>query len=118
MPFFGAPCSDAAGKQLDFAVIQELIRTRKLSRQWDELTESPFVWVHEGLGVDGSAQPRTQIWFDDPESLAHKYQIVHVSGLRGAGMWHVDALNYSAAAGTQAYNDTQRMWQALHAVVQ
>jgi spore germination protein YaaH len=63
---------------------------------------------------DGS---RTQVWFDDPTSLAHKLSLVRTVGLRGAGMWHVDALNYSAAEGTAAFNDTQSMWQALRAAV-
>lgn len=119
MPFFGAPCSDAAGKQLDFAVIKELIRSEGLTEQWDELTESPFVWLDgHDLSPDGSSsRTRTQIWFDDPKSLEHKLGLVRTVGLRGAGMWHVDALNYSTAEGTAAYNDTQRMWQTLRAAV-
>lgn len=119
IPFFGAPCSDAAGRQLDFAVIDQLVHSEDLTVQWDEMSESPFVWRrrHTDTGLSIRSPTLTQLWFDNVTSLEHKLQLVRAVGLRGAGVWHADALNYSAPMTTAANNATQRMWQALKSAV-
>ncbi|RLN97124.1 hypothetical protein BBJ28_00010133, partial [Nothophytophthora sp. Chile5] len=104
VPFFDAPCSDAAGSQVDYGDIRRLIRTQGLVEQWDAVSESPFVWDSP---VEGSQH--FQIWFDSPRSLAIKYRLVRELQLRGVGMWNADTLDYSEGA----LNDTRLMWNAL-----
>ena len=100
VPFFGAPCSDAAGRQIDYGDIRRLVKSHGLVEQWDFLTQTPFVsYSFEGR--------RSQIWFDNLQSLKAKYALVRELGLRGVGMWNADALDYSAV------DDSQLMWGAL-----
>ncbi|EGZ20514.1 hypothetical protein PHYSODRAFT_345489 [Phytophthora sojae] len=104
VPFFGAPCSDAAGGQVDYADVQRLVKRHGLVEQWDPTTETPFVWyAQEGH--------QSQIWFDNPRSLRAKYRLVRELGLRGVGMWNADTLDYSG--GGSAANDTRLMWSSL-----
>lgn len=100
VPFFGAPCSDAAGGQIDYGDIRRLVKSHGLVEQWDPTTQTPFVWY----SLEGR---RSQIWFDNPRSLKAKYALVRELGLRGVGMWNADTLDYSAA------NDTRLMWSSL-----
>ncbi|TMW57473.1 hypothetical protein Poli38472_003398 [Pythium oligandrum] len=105
-PFFGAPCSDAAGKQINYGDIQRLVRTHgNSSRRWDALTSSPYLVYHD-------ANPDTviQLWYDDEESLRAKYRLVKELGLRGVGMWNADTLDYA-----EDLVGSQRMWDALEA---
>ncbi|KAI9905371.1 hypothetical protein PsorP6_013607 [Peronosclerospora sorghi] len=97
VPFFGAPCSDAAGDQINYGDIQRMIKTGPLLNQWDPISQTPFV-------KDGR---QVQIWFDDPRSLRAKYALARELGLRGVGMWNADTLDYLAA------NDSQIMWDSL-----
>ncbi|CAI5711035.1 unnamed protein product [Hyaloperonospora brassicae] len=100
MPFFGAPCSDATGQQVDYGDIRRLIERQGLVEQWDPVTQTPFV------SYSSEGQP-LQIWFDNPRSLRDKYALVRELGLRGVGMWNADTLDYSAA------NDSAIMWSSL-----
>ncbi|CAI5735134.1 unnamed protein product [Peronospora destructor] len=100
VPFFDAPCSDAAGRQIDYGDIRRLVKSHGLVEQWDVLTQTPFV----SYSLDGR---RSQIWFDNLQSLKAKSALVHEFGLRGVGMWNADTLNYSTA------NDSQLMWDSL-----
>ncbi|KAE8888760.1 hypothetical protein PF005_g1898 [Phytophthora fragariae] len=104
VPFFGAPCSDAAGGQIDYADVRRLVKGHGLVEQWDPTTETPFVWYAK----EGSLSRRSQIWFDNPRSLRAKYRLVRDLGLRGVGMWNADTLDYSGAD-----NDTRLMWSSL-----
>ena len=36
-----------------------------------------------------------QLWYDDPESLKIKFNLIESLGLLGAGNWESDSLNYS-----------------------
>ncbi|CEG46320.1 Di-N-acetylchitobiase, putative [Plasmopara halstedii] len=103
IPFLGAPCSDAAGEQIDYGNIRRLIKENGLVEQWDMMTLSPFVWLSTQEGG------QSQIWFDNPRSLEEKYSIVRDLGLRGVGMWNADSLDYSAA------DDSKAMWSSLAA---
>ena len=100
-PFQGAPCSDAAGSQLTYRSILSILRSKNAAIKWDSLTESPYFNYQEG-----TSGQRYQIWFDDPSSLAIKYQIAADYSLRGVGIWHIEALDYSDASAWE-------MWQAL-----
>lgn len=53
------------------------------NRQWSEVFLNPWVSYE-------SASWR-QLWYDDEESLGHKYDLVHDLGIAGTGMW---ALGY------------------------
>ncbi|TDH72338.1 uncharacterized protein CCR75_003425 [Bremia lactucae] len=100
-PFFGAPCSDAAGTQVNYGNVRRLMKSQGLIEQWDPTTLSPFVWYSSPEGG------RSQIWFDNLRSLEAKHALMRELGLRGVGMWHADALDYSLA------NDSQVMWRWL-----
>ncbi|RLN20943.1 hypothetical protein BBO99_00002561 [Phytophthora kernoviae] len=104
VPFFGAPCSDAAGGQIDYSEIRRLVKRHGLVEHWDPMSESPFVWYSP------EGPPRSQIWFDNPQSLQKKYQLVREFDLRGVGMWNADSLDYST---NTAHNDSLLMWSAL-----
>jgi di-N-acetylchitobiase len=106
VPFVGAPCSDAAGGQVDYADIRRLVRRLGIVEQWDPTTQTPFAWLPSDDG------PRSQLWFDNPRSLTAKYQLVRSLGLRGVGMWNADTLDYE---NLEAANDTRLMWSALAA---
>ncbi|RHZ15776.1 hypothetical protein DYB26_014288 [Aphanomyces astaci] len=56
-----------------------------------------------------------QIWYDNVTSLGVKYQMARELDLRGVGMWHVDALDYSGKDDPVA--STLAMWQALRKAV-
>lgn len=94
---------------MDFGDIEKLMKREKLSVQWDAATQSPFA-----VSANGSYQ----IWFDNPQSLRLKYQLVKELGLRGAGMWNADTLDYASSEGDARAHETQTqaMWQALHAI--
>ncbi len=55
-----------------------------------------------------------QVWYDDPESLAAKYELAGRLGLRGVGMWNLDTLNY-VSNDSEVTEQTQKMWQTLDA---
>ncbi|KDO22361.1 hypothetical protein SPRG_11313 [Saprolegnia parasitica CBS 223.65] len=105
VPFRGAPCSDAAGSQLDYRDVMAQLHTTK--RRWDNVTATPY-FVHRNAtgGV-------VQTWYDDPESLQAKFALA--ADLGGLGMWHVDALDYSGKHTPTA--STRAMWQVLHDAV-
>ena len=52
-----------------------------------------------------------QIWYDDPQSLLHKYQFASDKSLRGVGMWQADCLDYGNS--TIAMKTRIPMWNAL-----
>ncbi|KAL4159751.1 hypothetical protein PRNP1_000324 [Phytophthora ramorum] len=103
--FFGAPCSDAAGGQIDYGDIRRLVKSHGLIEQWDPLTETPFVWYSS---PNKGSSRRVQLWFDNPRSLKGKYRLARELGLRGVGMWNADTLDYAANN-----SDTRLMWSAL-----
>ena len=60
-----------------------------------------------------SSGQMTQVWYDDPESLIKKYVYARSEGMKGVGMWHADAIDYSkTAAGRE---EQQAMWGAIRA---
>lgn len=99
--FFGAPCSDAVGGQIEYGDVRRLMKDHGLIEHWDATTLSPFLWYSPPEGG------RLQIWFDNPRSLKKKYALVRGLGLRGVGMWNADTLDYSAT------EDSHAMWSSL-----
>jgi di-N-acetylchitobiase len=105
VPFQGAPCSDAAGTEIDFVIAMALLRDRTTTGpRWNEQYGS--WWFNY---VDDSTGRVHQVWFDDVTSLTLKYQFARAAGLRGVGMWTADFLDYSSPLPQQ----TMDMWHAL-----
>lgn len=126
MSFQGAPCSDAAGPQVNYRDIAAAVR-RGAGRgpdtpsgerwdalvcdapRWDEQQQSP--WAACRWDDDPPSLRRFQVWFDDPRSLAVKYGLAAELGLRGGGTWHLDALDYDCGDGACAA-ETGAIWAA------
>jgi hypothetical protein len=53
-----------------------------------------------------------QVWYDDPASLALKYQVAADYGLKGIGFWNLDCLDYSSA-DKLVQQQTREMWAAV-----
>ena len=105
VPFQGAPCSDAAGTEIDFVIAMALLRDRTTTGpRWNE--EFGSWWFNY---VDEATGTVHQVWFDDVTSLSLKYQFARAAGLRGVGMWTADFLDYSSPLPQQ----TVDMWKAL-----
>lgn len=105
VPFRGAPCSDAAGNQIDYSTVVSHIAKSTVAPEWDSISATPF------LTINGT----TQIWYDNEHSLSLKYGLASQLNLRGVGMWHVDALDYSGKE--TPVESTAGMWNALHDAV-
>lgn len=60
--------------------------------------------------IDKITDRTTQIWFDDPESLAPKYALATKYGLGGVGMWEATKVAYNPNASLP---DAAAMWDSL-----
>lgn len=106
VPFRGANCSDAAGSQLGYNTVINILNTSTTGRLWDATSSSPYFNF-----IDTSSGDTHQMWYDDPESLGLKYQYAVDNSLRGVGMWTANYLDYSdTPEGEQQRN---AMWGAL-----
>ncbi|XP_062868883.1 di-N-acetylchitobiase [Trichomycterus rosablanca] len=105
VPFRGAPCSDAAGKQIPYSTIMKQINNSMSGRKWDEVQLAPYYNYKDGEGKIH------QVWFDDPESISLKAAYVGQQGLRGVGMWNGNILDYSD--DPVAKLQSAAMWNAL-----
>ena len=103
--FRGAPCSDAAGHEVDYGLIQELLKNSTTGRIWNTTFSAPFFDYKATDGVEH------QVWYDDPESLGLKYDYAVGNGLRGIAMWTSDSLDYSNNRNAEA--QTKAMWKTL-----
>lgn len=110
VPFRGANCSDAAGRQIEYSTINDLIIARsEHGRKWCKKYGSPYFNYFDPIGRVH------QVWYDDPESLGMKYMFVRDNKLRGVAVWNSDILDYSDL--TRAKYQTRAMWDALMHVV-
>ena len=105
VPFRGVNCSDAAGKEIEYAEIQDLIISRESDPQWDEDSTSFFFNYEDSVGG------KHQVWYDNPYSLKQKYEIAAKIGLNGVAIWNSDLLDYSDLARSK--KQTKDMWDAL-----
>ncbi|PRP89148.1 di-N-acetylchitobiase-like [Planoprotostelium fungivorum] len=85
VPFRGVACSDAAGHERDFSLLEEIRRTSTTGRRWDASLEAP--WWNYVNADDGKIH---QVWYDDPQSLLIKVKWAKRLGMRGVGMWTGD----------------------------
>ncbi|KAH9510126.1 hypothetical protein Btru_043520 [Bulinus truncatus] len=90
VPFRGVNCSDAAGRQYDYGPIYNLIQTMPEKYQWNSSSLTPFITY-----ANAEIKQSYQVQFDDPKSLKLKYDLAAQKGLKGVGMWNIDALDYS-----------------------
>ncbi|GAB5036316.1 di-n-acetylchitobiase precursor [Nannochloropsis oceanica] len=91
VPFRGVGCSDAAGVQVPYSIIQERLV------------------ADEG---DGSLH---QVHYDDAESLRLKYGVARELGLRGVGPYTFDDLPGVGEGGKEGEEAARGMWEALRA---
>ncbi|CAN9500371.1 unnamed protein product [Ophioblennius macclurei] len=105
VPFRGAPCSDAAGKQKPYKWLMQQVNSSFSGRLWDEKQQAPYFNYK-----DQSGQIH-QVWYDDPQSICPKADAVKAKGLRGIGMWNGNILDYSDEP--VARQQTAMMWNAL-----
>ncbi|XP_062412629.1 di-N-acetylchitobiase [Sardina pilchardus] len=105
VPFHGAPCSDAAGRQIPYSFMMKQINGSMSGRMWDVEQAAPY---YNYKAADGQIH---QVWYDDPESIARKTAYVKEFGLRGVGMWNGNLLDYSN--NPVAQQQSTDMWNAL-----
>ena len=106
VPFRGVNCSDAAGRQIEYAEIEDLMVSRAtVGPQWDEDTASYFFNYEDSVGG------KHQVWYDNPYSLKAKYKFAAENGLNGVAIWNADLLDYSDIP--RARQETKDMWEAL-----
>lgn len=107
VPFRGVNCSDAAGRQIEFAEIEDLILSRlTYGPQRDEDSASIFFNYEDSVGG------KHQVWFDNVTSLKQKYEFASTENLNGIAIWNSDLLDYSDIP--RAKQETKEMWDALH----
>ncbi|XP_019735815.1 di-N-acetylchitobiase [Hippocampus comes] len=105
VPFRGAPCSDAAGKQKAYSWIMKQVNSSLSGRLWDGKQQAPNF---NYMDPEGQIH---QVWYDDPESICLKTDFVKSKGLRGVGMWNGNILDYSD--DPVAKQQSAMMWNAL-----
>lgn len=100
VPFRGCNCTDAAGKEFPYSQVLEMLALSEGGREWDGASATPTFTYREG-------SQDYQVWYDDPQSLAIKYQVAKDLGLAGTGFWTANYLNYSDPAMVDS------MWSLL-----
>lgn len=105
VPFRGAPCSDASGRQIPYSIMMKQINSSISGRLWDEKQRAPYYNYKDTEGMVH------QVWYDDPESIALKAAYVMQHGLKGIGMWNGNLLDYNGDPIAQ--KQTVDMWNAL-----
>ena len=104
VPFRGANCSDAAGRQIAYYDILKLLNSTGAERKWNDTLKAPYFTYMD------NNKTYHQVWYDDPESLAYKYSYAHLMGLRGLAFWDIDQLDYIDAKSNEI---NQPMWSTL-----
>nr|XP_001107057.2 di-N-acetylchitobiase [Macaca mulatta] len=105
VPFRGAPCSDAAGRQVPYKMIMKQINSSISGNQWDKDQQAPYYNYKDPAGHFH------QVWYDNPQSISLKATYIQNYGLRGIGMWNANCLDYSG--DTVAKQQTEEMWEVL-----
>ncbi|CAM4605327.1 di-N-acetylchitobiase [Caretta caretta] len=105
IPFRGAPCSDAAGRQVTYGTIMKQVNSSISGSLWDEEQKAPYYEYKDSLGHFH------QVWYDNPQSISLKAAFAKKRGLRGIGMWNGNCLDYSRSS--VAEQQTEAMWRAL-----
>lgn len=111
--FRGAPCSDAAGRQVCFGELQRMLQPEGNASEvvchdagLDQLQHARYARC-----ADRNGTKQYQLWWDDASTLPAKYAIAARYGLRGVGFWNVDCLECEDAA---CRREAATMWRAVH----
>jgi Di-N-acetylchitobiase len=107
--FRGVDCSDAAGWEVPYSnLLDEFYRqnsTEALNR--DAYMDASFF---NSLKERGGKMVVHQSWFDDPNSMRHKFSFARSMGLRGVGPYVFGDLN-----PTSLPVESSEMWSAFDA---
>ena len=98
-----AKCSDAAGHQLPYSHFMKLSQDGNNIRRWNSDAMTPFFMVE-------SLSSTYQLWYDDPISLAFKYEMARSLNLRGIALFNIDAMDYSDTPQSSLMR--LEMWEA------
>lgn len=85
----------SSGRTATYERIRQLLASGKAKRLWDEDSLSPYIFYQ----LNGKQQ---QIFYDDPQSLNYKLDLVKQAGLGGIAIW---AVGYEG--------DYQDLWQVI-----
>jgi di-N-acetylchitobiase len=105
VPFRGAPCSDAAGKQIDYPFTMDALKQGNAQGIFDPITLSMKAFV-----TNVTTGNTTAYFYDSPETIRDKirYAWEFTQGqLGGVGMWNVDVPDYTNKDQAKAF------WQAM-----
>jgi len=118
VPFRGAPCSDAAGKQVGLSdILTKLLPSSSDGGtvHYDERASSPYFDYDVPDDTDDpNSRRHHRVWFDCPRSLTEKYRLAKSFTLAGVGFWNIDSLDYESDAFA-AQRIRTRMFEALDA---
>ncbi|XP_071542121.1 di-N-acetylchitobiase-like [Panulirus ornatus] len=89
VPFRGANCSDAAGREYPFSYMMKTRHQYNATYHWDKNALSPWYNFKDSQGQ------QRQMRYDDERSLVYKYMLAQMTGMRGVGMWTANFLDYS-----------------------
>ncbi|XP_060588519.1 di-N-acetylchitobiase-like [Ruditapes philippinarum] len=107
VPFRGVNCSDAAGRQLNYYTIIQLLKNSTSGRVFEKSTMTPyFNYKNISSGI------MHQIRYDDPQSLGYKYTFAIDENLRGVGIWNTECVNYTSGKHDDIIA-VKEMWDAL-----
>ena len=109
VPFRGAPCSDAAGRQLPITAVLAILESG-LNTTHVQLDSASMSKAFSYVTDSGELH---QIWFDDDETLAFKYAASEAMNLGGVGMWNIDCLGYDDTDDPRVAALNARMIDAL-----
>ena len=99
----GINCSDAVSSACgDLATCWGMLADSPTGRLWDDWVRLPyFNYVNPD---DNSSL--AQVWYEDAESLKHKYRLAREMNLSGVGPWSFGKLNYSDTVAADLIWDT------------
>ena len=99
VPFRGAPCSDAAGRQRPLMDVYTLLldSSNATRPMLDSLLVSKSFFYSAPSPPSSSpvSHEAHMVWFDDADTLRTKYSVAHTLDLGGIGMWNIDCISYS-----------------------
>lgn len=109
VPFRGVNCSDAAGIEVGYARIREILRRidpNMSGLRRDSNTGDPYF---NSIEPDEHGKKIVyQYWFDDPMSLRNKYRFAREKGLLGIGPYVFNNLDQIGAE-----EDSKEMWSSF-----
>ena len=107
--FYGAPCSDlVAFPGANYDKIMALSKANAAVRQWEPVLASPYF---NYVNASGDVH---QVWYDDAQSLTVKNEMAKGMGVRGVGVFYLDALDYSST-DPAVQEENKKMYASLAA---